>query len=111
MKRRAPLVVILVGVALAGFMAYGLAQVAGRGPELGGPVVVSHTANSGGTPATTPERTATPGTTPPETPTPTPTASPSKRKTKAEPVKPPSPRPGGDDDDDGGDDDGGDDDD
>ncbi len=128
MKRRAPLVMIVAGVVLAGFMVYGFTLAAGSGPELGGPVVVSRSAGSEGaatpertaapepapetTPESTPEATreATPEATPEGTPagTPEPAASPSKRKTKAEPVRPPSPRPGGDDDDD---DDGGDDDD
>ncbi|NRQ35451.1 hypothetical protein HII36_27005 [Nonomuraea sp. NN258] len=93
MKRPAPLVLLLAGAAVAGFLAIGLASVADSGPTLGEPVVVS------GSPGQ-------------ETPRADPTPTPRKTKTKAEPVKPPSPHPGGDDDGAGGNDDraGGDDD-
>jgi septal ring-binding cell division protein DamX len=120
MRRRAPLAALLMGVAVAGFLAIGLVQAAGSGPDLGEPVVVSQTpvgsaqSREGRTsePTSTeptsarpssPKRTATE-----PAPTERPAITPSERTAKVEPVRPPSPRPGGDDDDD---DDGGDDDD
>jgi len=136
MKRRAPLAALLIGVVLAGFVAFGFVRAASGGPNLGEPVVVSGTPVGGtgptaeraggqepgrtGSPAATalPTATGSPITTgsPAATATATATAAagataspsaeaerPSPRRTRAEPVKPPSPRLGGDDDD-GGDD-------
>lgn len=130
MRRRAPLVALLMGVAVAGFLAIGLVQAAGSGPDLGEPVVVSQTpmgsaqSREGRTsepPATKPTSTEPTSTEPTSAgpsspkrtatepaPTERPAITPSERTAKVEPVRPPSPRPGGDDDDD---DDGGDDDD
>jgi hypothetical protein len=124
MRRRAPLAALLMGVAVAGFLAIGLVQAAGSGPDLGEPVVVSQTpvgsahAREGRTseqPATKPTSTE-PTSAGPNSPkrtaseparTERPAITPSERTAKVEPVRPPSPRPGGgdDDDDDGGDDD------
>jgi hypothetical protein len=128
MRRRAPLAALLIGVAVAGFLAIGLVQAAGSGPDLGGPVVVSQTplgsaqsregrtpeSPSSGPPSTEPTSPGptSPGpgspqrTTAPPASTERPAITPSERTAKVEPVRPPSPRPGGgDDDDDDGDDD------
>ena len=61
MRRRAPLAALLIGVAVAGFLAIGLVQAAGSGPDLGGPVVVSQTSKGGAQPqeGRTPEPTRT----------------------------------------------------
>ncbi len=118
MRRRAPLAALLIGVAVAGFLAIGLVQAAGSGPDLGGPVVVSQTSKGGAQPQegrtrepaatapSSPERTAEPSSpkrtaaesTADERPaTERPAVAPSKRTAKVEPVRPASPRPGGDD--------------
>jgi hypothetical protein len=119
MRRRAPLAALLIGVAVAGFLAIGLVQAAGSGPDLGGPVVVSQTSKGSAQPRegrtpqptfperttepTSPKRTASePAATEP-TATERPAVAPSKRSVKVEPVRPASPRPGGDDGDDGDD--------
>ncbi|MFI7455006.1 hypothetical protein ACIBQX_46575 [Nonomuraea sp. NPDC049714] len=126
MRRRAPLAALLTGVAVAGFLAIGLVQAAGSGPDLGEPVVVSPApvdstrtrqdrAPTGEPPSSIPTSTSIPtsasapaaSATPEPTSTKRPAITPSERTAKVEPVRPPSPRPGGDDDDD---DDGGDDD-
>jgi hypothetical protein len=114
MKHRAMVVLLVLGAAVAGFLSVGLVRAADDGPDLGEPVVVTPSAEpspgpslsgSTGRATTGDDGEGKAGT--PEKSTPTP------RKIKAEPVKPPSPRPGGggDDDDDGGGDDGGGDDD
>ncbi len=124
MRRRAPLAALLMGVAVAGFLAIGLVQAAGSGPDLGEPVVVSQTpvgsaqsregrtSEPPATKPTSPEPTSAGPSSPKRTatepaPTERPAITPSERTAKVEPVRPPSPRPGGgdDDDDDGGDDD------
>lgn len=126
MKHRALVVLLVLGAAAAGFMSVGWGRAAG-GPDLGDPVVVSPppepasersptssssarpsppgpTGNGGESTVGTPDE-STVGTPDESTPK---KSTPAPRKTKAEPVKPPSPRPGGgggdDDDDDGGDD-------
>jgi hypothetical protein len=78
MKRRASVVLLLAGMTAAGFLSAGLVRAADDGPDLGESVVVSPS----------PARTTT-------------AVRPSMApKTKAEPVKPPSPKPGGGEDDD-----------
>ncbi|MFG1945521.1 hypothetical protein [Nonomuraea sp. NPDC048826] len=137
MKSRAPLLAILAGLLVAAVVTIGFVRVAASGPELGGPVVVSNEPPGNAEPtedaaipeptedaaipeptedAATPQPTESTATPAPETPASeddTPEASartPSvSREAKAEPVRPPSPRPGGDDDDDDGDDHGDDD--
>ncbi|MBF8191894.1 hypothetical protein ITP53_40690 [Nonomuraea sp. K274] len=136
MKHRAMVILLIVGVATAGFIWAGFVRAAEAPPDLGGPIVVTPSPGHGThstpgssspgsdptpgsgeptpvrsgepTPARSGEPTPATSTTTAKTLEPTGTARPAPRKTKAEPVKPPSPRPGGDDDDD--DDDGGDDD-
>ncbi|MGN9838361.1 hypothetical protein ACTMTI_09610 [Nonomuraea sp. H19] len=116
MKRGVMVVLLVVGVAAAGVMSMGLVRAADRGPDLGGPVVVSPSPvqeKSGspvqGSPEPAPSVNDEVGQSAGE-PAPENTARPTPRKTKAEPVKPPSPRPGGDGNDDDDDDGDGDDD-
>ncbi|SDJ54477.1 hypothetical protein [Nonomuraea jiangxiensis] len=134
MKRRVAVIFLLLGAVTAGFAAMELVRAVDNGPNLGKPVVVSPSSDEGGLdtrpPSTQPvgdSRSRAPGEgqslspgqgrspaddrSPASTVEPTPSGSaepsarPTPRKTKAEPVKPPSPRPAGGDDDD--DDDGG----
>ncbi|SDK09513.1 hypothetical protein SAMN05421874_105103 [Nonomuraea maritima] len=125
MKHRAMVILLVVAVAVAAIMATGLlVQATEREADLGGPVVVTPRTKVSSEPTPNPQNTAsrgvrTPGATPvpgageptatPDRPTPTPTqaGSTAQRENRAEPVAPPSPRPGGGDDDDD-DDDGGD---
>lgn len=109
MRRRAPLAALLIGVAVAGFLAIGLVQAAGSGPDLGGPVVVSQTSKGSAQPQegrtrepaatapSSPKRTAAESTADERPATERPVVAPSKRTAKVEPVRPASPRPGGDD--------------
>ncbi|RVX47700.1 hypothetical protein EDD27_10647 [Nonomuraea polychroma] len=115
MKQRAMVMLFGLGVAVAGFLSVGLVNAADRGSDLGEPVVVSPSPSASA--AASPDRSQSPS---PDrsqsgdaagTPQKTESKRPTPRKTKAEPVKPPSPRPGGVGDDDDDDDDGGDDDD
>ncbi len=108
MRRRAPLAALLIGMAVAGLVAIGFVRVAGSGPDLGGPVVISQTPLGSAQPRQdrTPAEPPSAGpTSSGEAPTERPAITPSERTAKAEPVGPPSPRPGGDDDDDDDDDD------
>ncbi|TDD24944.1 hypothetical protein [Nonomuraea diastatica] len=120
MKQRGTVILLVLAAAVAGFMSVGLVQAAEE-PDLGGPVVVTpspdgHSTSDPRTSSPTPsgQKTSEPAVSgsPSKSPGPRHSAGSTPRKTKAEPVKPPSPRPGGgDDDDDDGDDGGGDDDD
>jgi hypothetical protein len=115
MKQRAMVILLVLGAAAAGFLSVGLVHAAGGGPDLGGPVVVSpspgSSLGSGPSDSHTPRPTGDAGESTASTADKS-AAKPTPRKTAAEPVKPPSPRPGGgggggdDDDDGGGDDDG-----
>ncbi|WP_345575420.1 hypothetical protein [Nonomuraea rosea] len=130
MKHRGAVILLALGVAAAGFMSMGLVRAAEERPELGGPVVVSSSPKEGVSTSleegasASPREGASDSPSPRRSEEPEPVAEsdepgsspvhksvpPSSHKTKAEPVKPPSPRPGGgDDDDDGGGDDDGDD--
>jgi hypothetical protein len=137
MKHRGTVILLALLVAAAGVVSVGLVQAADEELDLGGPVVVSPSSSPGTGSASRsvrsedegsvpdPARTgqagtseparageASPGASPGAVKSGEPVRSerPAPRKTKAEPVKPPSPRPGGgddgDDDDGGGDDDG-----
>ncbi|NJP89423.1 hypothetical protein HCN51_08190 [Nonomuraea sp. FMUSA5-5] len=135
MKHRGTVILLALVAAAAGVMTVGLVRAADEELDLGGPVVVSPSSGRGsaarpvrgddGSPPEQPGRAGDTGDAEPATSAkaspkagPEPSKSerpvraeqrPAPRKTKAEPVKPPSPRPGGDDDDDddgGGDDDG-----
>ncbi|MDP4511063.1 hypothetical protein [Nonomuraea turcica] len=111
MKQRAMVMLFGLGAAVAGILSVGLVNAADRGSDLGEPVVVSPS------PSGSPDRSQSPSPGRSQSgdaahaPEKTESKRPTPRKTKAEPVKPPSPRPGGgdddgsDDDDDGGDDD------
>ncbi|MFC5834101.1 hypothetical protein [Nonomuraea insulae] len=106
MKHRGMVIILVLGLAAAGFMSVQLVRAADEGPDLGGPVVVSRSpaasTSSMGRSAEPSPRAGSTG----KSAEPGEGERPAPRKTKAEPVKPPSPRPGGgDDDDDGGGDD------
>ncbi|MFG1702726.1 hypothetical protein ACFLIM_06000 [Nonomuraea sp. M3C6] len=109
MKHRGTMILLVLGVAVAGFMSVGLVRAADDGPDLGEPVVVERVPGERvtSTPASTASPSASTGNDGEPSPTKSASERPSPRKTKAEPVKPPSPRPGGGDDDDADDDDGG----
>ncbi|MBB6555157.1 hypothetical protein [Nonomuraea rubra] len=133
MKHRGTVILLGLLVAAAGVMSVELVRAADEELDLGGPVVVSPSSSPSAGSASRPVRTgdegsvpdpvrtgtsepartgeASPGASPGAGKSGEPGASvrPSPRKTKAEPVKPPSPRPGGGDDDDDDDDGGGDD--
>ncbi|MEO3798427.1 hypothetical protein [Nonomuraea sp. B1E8] len=112
MKQRGTVILLVLAAAVAGFMSVGLVQAAEE-PDLGGPVVVTpspdghrtddpRTSDPGPSGQTTSEP-AVSGS-PSKSPEPRHSVGPTPRRTKAEPVRPPSPRPGGGDDDDDGDD-------
>ncbi|TDD00636.1 hypothetical protein E1292_28240 [Nonomuraea deserti] len=120
MKQRGTVILLVLAAAVAGFMSVGLVQAAEE-PDLGGPVVVTPSPDGHSTydprtsdPTPSGQKTSRPAVSgSPSKNTPRHSAGPTPRRTKAEPVRPPSPRPGGgddDDDDDDGDDGGGDDD-
>ncbi|MEV4172347.1 hypothetical protein [Nonomuraea sp. NPDC049709] len=122
MKHRGTMILLALGVAVAGVMSMGLVRAAGQNPDLGEPVVVSPSPSSpasavpsgrAGEPTSKAgSPTGSPGAEPGGSAEPGASERPTSRKSKAEPVEPPSPRPGGggdDDDDDGGGDDDGDD--
>nr|SBO92705.1 syntenic homolog of Saccharomyces cerevisiae YPR104C (FHL1) [Nonomuraea gerenzanensis] len=123
------MILLALAVAAAGVMSVELVRAADEELDLGGPVVVSPSSSPGSASASRsvregdagapedgatseppPQAEASPSATPTVSGEPVRSERPTPRKTKAEPVKPPSPRPGGggddDDDDDGGDDDG-----
>lgn len=105
MKHRAMVILLVVAVAVAAIMVTGLlVQATEKESDLGGPVVVTPRAKVSSEPAPSPQNTASRGV---RTPAPGATPPPTRREPGAEPVTPPSPRPGGGDDDDD-DDDGGD---
>ncbi|TYB55073.1 hypothetical protein FXF51_46255 [Nonomuraea sp. PA05] len=139
MKHRGTVILLALLAAGAGAMSVGLVRAADEELDLGGPVVVSPSSSPGGANASRavrgdegasepvrtddgasgPVRTDEAGASEPsrtgeasaaKSGEPVRSERPTPRKAKAEPVQPPSPRPGGgggdDDDDDGGDDDG-----
>ncbi|WP_326828907.1 hypothetical protein OIE13_27660 [Streptosporangium sp. NBC_01810] len=131
MKHRGAVILLVLGLVAVGFMSMGFMRAANEGSDLGGPVVVSPSPGRGGqgTPSASPGKSGEPGSgvnsgdpgsgvksgdpgsaSPGKSEKPARSAQPTPRKSKAEPVRPPSPRLGGggddDDDDDGeGDDD------
>ncbi|MGR6923496.1 hypothetical protein ACU635_55345 [[Actinomadura] parvosata] len=133
MKHRGTVILLALVAAAAGVMTVGLVRAADEELDLGGPVVVSPSSGRGSAarpvrgddgsapeqparagdaddagPASSAEASPEAGPEPSKSDEPARAERPAPRKTRAEPVKPPSPRPGGDDDgDDGGDDGGG----
>ncbi|MEV0622372.1 hypothetical protein AB0I81_54280 [Nonomuraea sp. NPDC050404] len=130
MKHRGTVILLVLLAAAVAVTSVGLVQAADSGPDLGEAIMVSPSplaspgrasasetlrtgeskpTQSGESDPTRPGESPSVGSSPSPSADRSPSERPTARKTKAEPVKPLSPRPGGgddDDDDDGGDDDG-----